>query len=308
MKTALVGYTGFVGSNLAASHAFSALYNSKNIRDAFGTSPELLIFAGIRAEKYIANQEPEADREIVEKAFENIRKIQPKQLVLISTVDVYPAPVQVNEDSVIDDSGLLPYGRNRLLLERLVRNAYPDTLIVRLPGLFGQNIKKNFIYDLIRVIPSALTPEKFTELSQRSPMLSDFYALNNHGFLQCRPLTRQETERLKEEFFRIGFTALHFTDSRGQFQFYYLAHLWDHIQMALQHSIPLLNLATEPLTIAQIYQSILHEDFVNEIPGKTVPLYDFRTKYDSLFGGKGGYIYSKDTILQEIQKFVEEQR
>ncbi|MEG2500937.1 MAG: NAD(P)-dependent oxidoreductase, partial [Oscillospiraceae bacterium] len=36
MKTALVGYTGFVGSNIAAAHPFDGLYNSKNIKEAFG--------------------------------------------------------------------------------------------------------------------------------------------------------------------------------------------------------------------------------------------------------------------------------
>ena len=38
MKTkALVGYTGFVGSNLYASASFEAVYNSKNVTDAYGT-------------------------------------------------------------------------------------------------------------------------------------------------------------------------------------------------------------------------------------------------------------------------------
>ena len=203
---------------------------------------------------------------------------------------------------------LLPYGRNRLHLERLVQDTYRDALIVRLPGLFGKNIKKNFIYDLIRVIPSALTVEKFAQLSQSSPMLSDYYSPDNHGFFQCRPLIKQESKKLKEEFLRLGFTALHFTDSRGQFQFYHLSHLWGHIQIALRHSIPLLNLATEPLTAAQIYRFILGEDFINEIPEKPVPLYDFYTKYDSFFGGKGGYLYSKNTLLEEIRTFVEGQR
>ena len=49
MKNALVGYTGFVGSNLAKEHDFEGLYNSKNIKNAYGTCPEFLIYAGIRA-------------------------------------------------------------------------------------------------------------------------------------------------------------------------------------------------------------------------------------------------------------------
>ena len=54
---ALVGYTGFVGSNIyaAAGDQIDAVYNSKNIENAFGTNPDVLIYAGLRAEKYLAN-------------------------------------------------------------------------------------------------------------------------------------------------------------------------------------------------------------------------------------------------------------
>ena len=49
---ALVGYTGFVGSNIYTSGEFDAVYNSKNIEEAFGTKPDLLVYAGLRAEKF----------------------------------------------------------------------------------------------------------------------------------------------------------------------------------------------------------------------------------------------------------------
>ena len=65
MKTCLVGYTGFVGSNLALQHQFTEIYNSKNIEKAFGTQPDLLVYSGVRAEKFLANQNSEEDFEIV---------------------------------------------------------------------------------------------------------------------------------------------------------------------------------------------------------------------------------------------------
>ena len=55
MKRAIVGYTGFVGSNIYAAGDFDAAYNTKNIQDAFGSNPDLLIYAGMRAEKFLAN-------------------------------------------------------------------------------------------------------------------------------------------------------------------------------------------------------------------------------------------------------------
>ena len=88
---ALVGYTGFVGSNIceAAGNDIDALYNSRNIAEAYGTNPDLLIYAGLRAEKYLANNAPEKDLELIFQAERNIEKIDPKKLVLISTIDIF---------------------------------------------------------------------------------------------------------------------------------------------------------------------------------------------------------------------------
>ena len=96
---ALVGYTGFVGSNIyaAAGDQIQAVYNSKNIERAFGTNPEILIYAGVRAEKYLANHAPEKDMRFIYQAEENIEKINPKKLVLISTIDVFKVPKNVDE-------------------------------------------------------------------------------------------------------------------------------------------------------------------------------------------------------------------
>ena len=138
----LVGYTGFVGSNLYENGKFDNVYNSKNIEDAFDTNPDLLVYAGLRAEKYLANTAPEKDMETISQAQENIRKINPKNLVLISTIDVFKEPKGVDESTPIITEGLHPYGYNRYQLECWVRENYPDALIIRLPGLFGNNIKK----------------------------------------------------------------------------------------------------------------------------------------------------------------------
>ena len=118
---ALVGYTGFVGSNIYAAGDFDAVYNSKNIEDAFGTNPDLLVYAGLRAEKYLANNFPEKDMELIYQAQENITKIGPKKLVLISTIDVFKNPNGADENTEIDTDNLHAYGLNRYRLEQWVR-------------------------------------------------------------------------------------------------------------------------------------------------------------------------------------------
>lgn len=305
MISSLVGYTGFVGSNLTNNYNFSNVYNSKNIETAFGTKPDLLIYSGVKAEKFLANQYPDKDYETVKNAFDNIRKIDAKQVVLISTIDVYKNPVNVNEDTDINIDNLHPYGLNRYYLEQWVENEYENSLIVRLPGLFGKNIKKNFIYDMIYIIPNLLKESKFEELRDIDSRIDEFYFHLDNGFYKCRDLSSDERIVLKDYFNRLGFSALNFTDSRGSFQFYNLDHLWEHINISLNNGIRKLNLATEPVTINEIYQSIRGYEFFNEF-ANLIPCYNYKTKYADLYQGSNGYIFSKEEVLKDIKKFVEE--
>ncbi len=303
MKDALVGYTGFVGSNIEAKHKFTGLYNSKNIEDAYGTNPDLLIYAGIPAQKFIANSEPEKDLKTIENAISNIQKINPKKLVLISTIDVYENPREVDEDTVIAPSSE-GYGRNRLYLENWVRENISDYHIVRLPALFGKNIKKNFIYDMIHVIPSMLKETKFDELVAKEPSLKDFYSKQDNGFYKCRELNAKEKIELKSLFRKLDFTALKFTDSRASFQFYNLSNLWNDIEKIVENDLKTVNLATEPLSAREIYEYIYKREFINELNGK-VSNYDFRTKHARVLGGDAGYIQNREQLLKEIKDFVE---
>lgn len=299
---ALVGYTGFVGSNIYEPNRFDAAYNSKNIEYAYGTNPDLLIYAGLRAEKYLANNAPEKDMQLIEQAEFNIRKINPKKLVLISTIDVFKVPKGVDENSVIDTENLHAYGYNRYQLELWVRKNYPDALIIRLPGLFGKNIKKNFIYDYINVIPFMLKEEKFEELAGKDSDLKKYYKAQDNGFYTVN-VSDQDRALLKEKFKALGFSALNFTDSRSVYQFYNLGLLWKDIQIALKEGITLWHPATEPISVRELYKYLTGNDFVNELGG--VPAdYDYRTVYADVFGGKDGYICDKALLLEEIKRFV----
>lgn len=303
--TALVGYTGFVGSNIYASAGgqIQAIYNSKNIKEAYGTNPDLLIYAGVRAEKYLSNIAPEKDMEIIYQAEENIEKIDPKKVVLISTIDVFKTPKDVDEESMVDTDGLHAYGYDRYQLELWVRERYPDALIIRLPGLFGKNIKKNFIYDFIHMIPSMLTVEKFEWLAARDRELKGYYKLQDNGFYKV-DVADVEKGELKEKFRRLGFSALNFTDSRSVYQFYDLAHLWQDIQTALYAGLTLWHAATEPVSAGEVYTYLTGEKFINELSGSPAD-YDYKTINAGVFDKKGSYIKDKGTVLAEIKEFVE---
>lgn len=297
----IVGYTGFVGSNIAANHKFDYSFNSKNIEEAFGLEPDLCVYSGIRAEKFLANTDPEGDMKIINNAIENIKKIKPKRLVLISTIDVYKNPNGADEETEIDTVDLHPYGLDRYRLEQWVSKNIENYHIIRLPGLFGKNIKKNFIYDLINILPSMLNEKKYSELSEQSPLIAQSYKKQDNGFYKLED--NGNREELKAEFLNIGFTALNFTDSRGVFQFYNLEKLWEHIELIIKNDIKLINMAVEPVCTADIYKKVCGSDFVNEVASNP-PLYDFKTKYATIFGGKNGYIITKEEVMNDIEEFV----
>lgn len=312
MKTMLVGSTGFVGGNLAASHAFDGAYHSTDIEGAFGAQPDLLVYAGLPAAKYLANTDPAGDLAVVEQAFRQIRQIAPRRLVLISTVDVYSAPQGVDEDTPADEENPAAYGRNRARLERMVREAYPEALIVRLPGLFGKGLKKNFLYDMLTITPAMLKTEKYEQLAEESPLVREAYAPARAGFYALRPLDAGTAHTLRTWFAAQPFNALSFTDSRAEYQFYDLARLWGDVCTALDAGLTLLNLSTQPLSARELYAQLTDGgtnagQFTNELPGAPAR-YDMRSRHAALFGGANGWCYEKETVLQDLRRFMDAAR
>ena len=229
----IVGYSGFVGSNLCASFDFDGKYDKDNVTEAFGTNPDVLFYSGVPAQKFIANKFPQQDFETVVEALDNMKKINPKKVVLISSVDVYKEPNGKNESSFMDKQDLHPYGANRLWLEEQVKENFEDYFIVRLPGLYGINLKKNFIFDYLNFIPSMLNEAKFAELCEKDESLKDMYTLQENGFWTLN--ADADRTKARKVFEKVGFSALNFTDSRGIFQYYNLKYLYKNIQTAIEN-------------------------------------------------------------------------
>lgn len=304
MKTALVGYSGFVGQNLCFSHRFDAKYNSKNITDAFGTEPDMLVYAGVRAEMFTANHYPEKDLANIQEAIDNIKKINPKKLVLISTISVYPV-FDGDENTLISGYEGTDYGRNRRHLEKWVEENIADFLIIRLPALYGQGIKKNFIFDMIHYIPALLKTQKYDELL-RGSSLGGLYEDRGDGFYKCIAETKEEKASLRSFFETVGFSALNFTDSRSEYQYFNLANLWEVITKALDNDIRLLTIATEPILSSELYEYIYKKPFSNEVAAN-YPIEHLKSIHSKVFGGKDGYLYSKQQLLEDIKLFINEQ-
>ena len=105
---------------------------------------------------------------------------------------------------MIDTQDLQPYGKNRYYLEQWVKENFEKYLIVHLPGLYGKNIKKNFIYDLINIVPSMLKKEKYEELIQKDNFIEKYYELQENGFYKyLGSETKEEQQQVKNYFLNI---------------------------------------------------------------------------------------------------------
>lgn len=249
MTSALIGYTGFVGSNLLRQHAFDRLYNSKNFREMEGKSFDLVVCCGVSAVKWLANKEPKADLEAIRQLQKTLTSVASKTFVLVSTIDVYPCLNGVDESHDCHLAENHAYGKHRLLFEDFCAQAFERTTIVRLPGLFGDGLKKNVIYDL----------------------------LNDN--------------------------CLDMVNPRSAFQYYNLARLWKDVLLALEESLQLVNLCSEPLSTAEIMQHVCpHMALGNDQLARQS--YDVRSLYAQRFGGRDAYTVPKKEILKQIVDFI----
>lgn len=299
----LVGSTGFVGGNLLAKHTFAAECHSSDITAQYGTRPDLCVYAGVPAAMFLANADPEADLAVMRAARENIRQIAPKRLVLISSIAVLADSRGVYEDSPAQDTEALPaYGKNRLQLERWVREDFPDALIVRLPALYGAGIRKNFLFDLHTITPAMLRPEKYSELAAKSVLVQSAYTLADNGFYKLNGTA--DLAALRTFFAANDFNALAFTDARSRYQFYNLGRLWSDMEAARAADVKLLHLCTPPVSAAEVYTAVTGKtDWHNELPKPPFD-YDLRSRHAALLGGSGDYLCTKQQELDDITRFM----
>jgi nucleoside-diphosphate-sugar epimerase len=254
-KQALIGYTGFVGGNLKSQGSFTDFFNTKNITDIDGQQFDLVVSSATPAEMWKANQEPEADMASIQALIDHLATVKARRFVLISTIATYAHPTSVNEDSDLVTAEATPYGAHRAKLEAFCRQTFDQLVVVRLPGLFGNGLKKNVIYD----------------------------------FLHHNDVAK--------------------IDSRAVYQFYNLDRIWADIKVALDNQLPLVNLAVEPTSVAEVARHGFGLAFdQHTLPDDKLPYFDMHTKYAGLYGQNGNYIETKDQVLAGIKAFVDRER
>jgi nucleoside-diphosphate-sugar epimerase len=145
---ALVGCTGFIGSNLANQSSFDCVYNSSNIDDICGKNFKEVFFAGLSGVKWKANANSEEDKNSVDKMISRLLTINVENFIHISTIDVYENHLGVDEDTPIS-CNQCPYGLNRSNFENFVLSKFENCISIRLPIVFGNGFKKNYLFDML---------------------------------------------------------------------------------------------------------------------------------------------------------------
>ena len=149
LKNALIGHTGFIGSNLKDLKKNFSYFNSYNIHKIERKKYESIYCAGTYSKIWIANKKPLEDRKNIDKLIKHLRRVDAKKIFLISSSEVYGNQKKTFENSKIDNVKKKPYAYNRLKLEKFVEKKFSKHFILRLPIVYGKNFVKNFIFDLI---------------------------------------------------------------------------------------------------------------------------------------------------------------
>ena len=304
----LIGYSGFVGQNID-SPKFDLRFNSQNSKELIGKKFDLLVCAGVPGHKTLANQFPQKDWESVSELMEHLSQVQCSKFVLISTIDVLPEESEKDEDTPISEEGMLPYALHRIKMERFVQTYFDNVTIVRLPGIFGKGLRKNFIFDLIFKIPKMFSIQEFLDLKENlseseKELLYSCYSLNRNGLLMLQAyIPENKLAQLRKIMETHRRTSLRFTDSRSVYSYYDLSCLNDDLQRILQQNIRIIHMATEPMTAAELAEKAFDMQFKNEKMEK-VPVSSYaKSKYASLWNGTDGYLYRKEQIVTQLRRF-----
>ena len=310
MNSCLIGYTGFVGNTLRQQHSFSHLFNRSNIESISDCGHlDLAVCAAAPGSMFQANRHPDEDRQNLNNLKAQLSTLKVDTFILISSIAVlgaYASGLDEKTDQFETDT---PYGAHRRDLEEFCQDQFNNTLVARLPALFGPGLKKNFIFDVLNPVPSMLTSQRLCELpsnTQRSVNgeLASFYHQSAGDMFTLdrdRFNSSPQRDELEAQILDAEFDAVRFHNPSSTYQYYNMTRLWSDITRSEQAELSHIHLATEPLELGRIHKTVTGAD----MPGSTAAVHheDMRTSHADLWGQSGTYIDNADSVLHDITQF-----
>ena len=84
-KCALIGYTGFIGSNLLDFNKKLIKYNSKNIYKIRNRKFDIVICAGTSSKIWLSKKNPIEDKKKIKNLIDNLQTIKTKKFVHLNS-------------------------------------------------------------------------------------------------------------------------------------------------------------------------------------------------------------------------------
>ena len=312
---ALIGHTGFVGGSLVRQHPFAVTFNSANIGDISGACFETVVCAAAPGSMLQANRAPERDHAAIEALTKQLRCVEVRRFVLISSIAVLAEFAAGDDEGAGAFQETLAYGRHRRMLEAFCETHFEDCLVVRLPALFGPGLRKNFIFDLMNPVPTMLPWARLETLLERLPPelrdpLAKCYAPDSTtGMLRLDRAALDADPRrpaLDAAVCAAGMSAMEFHNPDSTYQYYDMARLWADIGTALDAGLRHIHLAVAPLRVADIHARLLGAPMLEN--DAKLHHEDMRTRHAELWGHAGPYLEDADTVLDKLAAFYAGQR
>lgn len=314
MVDALIGHTGFIGSELARQHDFGATFNSKTIGAIGQSRYQTVVCAAAPGSMMEANRMPDRDAARIDGLINSLRSVTASNFVLISTIAVLQGFSAENENTAAFETSIA-YGLNRHRLEKFVLEHFERPLVLRLPALFGGVLRKNFLFDILNPVPSMLSAEKLE--STKTALGADLAAVLDRIYQWDAGLSlhvvdravldasgrRVEVEGVVEA---VGGSAIQFTNPASRFQYYDIGQLWADIGKAMAAGLRVLHLSPVPLRAADIFRAVRGAEM--PLTGARIHEEDMRTAHAGLWGREGPYSADADQVIAGIRRYVERVR
>lgn len=309
-RACLIGHTGFVGGILRQQAKFLGFFNSTNIFEIQNDTWDTVVCAAAPGSMFQANKFPERDQEQIQALIDRLERVKTRRFILISSIAVLEDFAGADDESTTAFQKTLAYGRHRRQLESLVEDHFPQSLIVRLPALFGQGLRKNFIFDLLNPVPTMLTRGRLDSLS--SCLSTDLKACLSVVYKHdpATDMVKVDREKLALDPLKpalenavvdLGYSATQFHNPDTTYQYYDMNRLWSDIEVATEASLSHIHLVSEPLKAARIHDRLIGLP----MPATSAKIHheDMRTRHAAMWQTTGPYLVGAETTLDRLAAF-----
>lgn len=307
---ALIGYSGFVGGQLQRQHSFKSLFNSSNIDKVDSAEFHTVVCAAAPGSMFEANMLPDMDLSKVNALIEHLETIKAKRFILISSIAVLENFAAHDDENTSAFQTKLAYGQHRRVLEAFCEDYFDECLVIRLPALFGEGLRKNFIFDLINPVPTLLTASKISALrselsSIEANLLDKIYSpepkTGMHKIDRAELAKSRNRKCLEAAMTELGYSSTQFHNPETTYQYYNMERLWNDITVAIKGNLKVLHLAMPPLKAGDIHNRLLGFD----MPETNARIHkeNMYTAYAHLWGRKGPYLDDAAAIMNKLEFF-----